>query len=163
MKNKNGFTLVEVMLSIIFIAAACIPIYYALNTGFKANDNIKIVMKADLLLTDMMEEIQGKDFEDRDTYPGSFETEETSRVNYDDVDDYNNYGPYSPPTDRNGNAMSEYAGFSRKVEVNNIKDYPRSDYAFETPGSTGSKLVTIRVIFESDSSTFTRSKIFTRE
>ena len=113
------------------------------------------------LATDLMEEILAKEFCDPDEGPLSFglAIDETLRQDYDDVDDYDKWVA-SPPEDFQGNVLSEYAGFTRSVKVENVDGNDLQSALDVLPGSTEYKVITVRVDWDGDFITLTGLKAY---
>jgi len=142
-KRKNGFSLVEVIVLLVVISIAAAPMTALLYQTLSDRADATMQIMATSLAKGVMEEILSKAFEDPDGSPGSFGTEEGSRINYDDVDDYDGLNE-TPPRDSQGNALTSFSGFRTQVAVQNVAAASPGGSA-ETDGSTDFKRVTVTV------------------
>ena len=138
-----GFSLVEIAVLVTIVSLAVPPIVSLLGQTLIDSTKANRTAQATQLARSMMEEILSKEYEDPQAPSGSFGTEESSRIDYDDVDDYDGY-TQSPPTDCRGSAFAAYAGFRVRVTVNNVMgDDPGG--AAAPDGSTSYKRIVVRV------------------
>ena len=130
-RNSKGFTLAEILVSVVVIAVALVPLIVVLGQGVKRGKDPQKITVATMLAQDLMEEIMPKFFDENPSSPDSPaglgpETGETraglpTTRNYDDVDDYRNYTE-SPPREVDGTAMTEYTGYTRTVAVDYVQE-----------------------------------------
>lgn len=139
--RHRGFTMVEAAM-----AVAIVGVLLTVSTGtlmsVAKNRQLQTERRQGYELADqLMSEILQCYFQD----PGSSpvfgpETGET-RATYDDVDDYNGLSE-SPPAQRNGSALTDYAGWKRTVTVQYVS--PTSPATSSTI-STSLKRITVTV------------------
>lgn len=145
MRRNRGFTLVEVIIAIAVTATGLVAVMSLMPeltaTAETSSDIATAVGLAQLLI----EEIDTAPFEDpadNCTFGPEADEMESSRADFDDVDDYQGYAD-APPEDRNGNPDTDYAEYSRSVEVVNLD---ASDLSITCPdGTTDVKRVTVTV------------------
>jgi len=110
-----GFTLVEASISIIIVAVMLGAAVQTLGVSARLRLIQKQQFQGQALAKQLMDEIMQLRYIDP-TSPGfGPETGET-RANYNDVDDYNGYLE-SPPTLKDGTAITGYTGWKRSVTV----------------------------------------------
>lgn len=126
LKNKKGFTLIELVIIIVIVALAIPPLMKMVSEGTQKSGDSELVSTATILAQDLMEEIKSKRWDENSpitggtivdaskTYP--LGAEEASRTGYDDVDDYDGLAN-NPPNDAHGNPINDYTGFTRSVNV----------------------------------------------
>lgn len=115
--NRDGFTIVEASIAVLLVGillTASIGTVGALAQSRRVQADRR---GGYALAEQLMTEIMATAFADPDQTP-SFgpETGESSRALFDDVDDYNGYSA-SPPTARDGTALTGYTGWTRSVVV----------------------------------------------
>lgn len=162
MKERDGFTYIEVIIALLLLSVCLAPLLIMFPTGSKAAQLAALYTRATNLAEDMMEEIKGKAFEDPDQTPqwGPEGGGETPRTGYDDVDDYDNWVG-EPPKDINNNTISGFEDFiSREVDVqyaelngdtwngvgdgeNGTRDYKMVTVTVKHPDMADVELVTI--------------------
>jgi len=120
--RRAGLSLVEVVISIIIVA---VMLTAALNTVGAARVGLAQVSRqavGDLLAQELLAEILQQSYQDPDE-PFVFGVEATESANnrssFDDIDDYNGWSA-SPPQDRNGNVLTDFAGWRREVAVDYV-------------------------------------------
>ncbi len=84
-QGQGGFTLIEVVMSIIIISIALVGVYLVMNTTTAASADPMLRHQALAVAESYLEEILLKPFADPDGTDG-----ETLRSDFDDVDDYHN-------------------------------------------------------------------------
>ena len=152
--GRAGFTLAEVLVSVVVIVIALVPLITVLGQGVKRGKDPQKITVANFLAQDLMEEIMCKKFDEDPTNPDttarlgpdSGETRQgspTSR-NYDDVDDYDGYTE-SPPKEVDGTQMTDYAGYTRSVVVDYMNE---TNLDLVSTGITRFKRITVTVSWE---------------
>lgn len=156
MRREYGFTLIELIITILFFVIVMAPLATMLTATMSAGVDDRESFVAASIARGLIEEIQAMDYEDVSGNP--FGNEETSttcnRSLFNDVDDYDLYqtwGGCSPPTQKNGSPISGSENFTENIVVKNIADldtfpgYVRDDFTALTDGSTDSKQVIVSV------------------
>lgn len=128
---SKGFTLAEILVSVVVITVALVPLITVLGQGVKRGKDPQRITAATMLAQDLLEEIMPKLFDENPSNPDTPaglgpETGETRpglppNNNYDDVDDYRNYTE-SPPKEVDGTNMTEYTGYTRTVAVDYVQE-----------------------------------------
>ena len=121
----TGFSYVEVMLSVIIVSVLVVSgLRLFANIGSGKNVTTDQNSAADLAIK-MIEEIKDQYYKDPDTETGQLGPEAgentSARSDFDDIDDYNNFSE-SPPHDRDGLELPQYADFTRSVTVRYVCD-----------------------------------------
>ena len=114
----NGFTLIEVIVTIVVLAIASTALLSVFTSTVSTSANPMIQQQAISIAEAYMEEILLKDFSDPDPLVvemGAAETGET-RINFDDVQDYNSLQD-EVVRDQDNNAISLLSGYSVVVTV----------------------------------------------
>ncbi len=154
-KEKNGFTLVEILVAIVVLAIALVPLIGVFTTGSKESDVAQKITVGTSLAQDLLEEIRSKQFDEdilNPTIPGKLGPEKNEQRfnpptrNFDDVDDYNGYND-SPPEELDGTVMSEYAGYNRSVIVEYVNE---NDFNIVSSVITKSKRISVNVAWDAD-------------
>ncbi|HLB58535.1 MAG TPA: hypothetical protein VJL87_00430 [Bdellovibrionota bacterium] len=154
--KEAGFSLIEMIITIIFLVIVLIPLSNMIQGSMTAGKDDHESVVAASLARNLVEEIQAQDFEDESANPwGNEETASTcNRSSFDDIDDYDIYqswGGCTPPRDRSGNPIPGTTGFSENISVVNLidlEDSPgnvRADYTPQPDGTTDSKQVTVTI------------------
>jgi len=169
--NEAGFSLVELLLTLLFISLTILPVmrayFVAEKEMYYSNQEVTAVQ----LAQDMMEEITSLPFKDGDV-AGTFGLEEDisspveGRMNFDDIDDYDIYshdygghkawGWQSPPRDIRGKPILAASQFSRMVAVwpVNSPDYSHTTMrktSVTSDPNAAFKLVEVKVKWKGDS------------
>ena len=105
---QSGFTLVELIVSIVVIAVAVTGVLLAVQFSTRHSADPMIRQQAVAIADAYMEEIMLRPYED----PGG---SDSGRSTYDDVFDYN--GTDEPPRDQTGDPLSELENYHVEVEV----------------------------------------------
>lgn len=108
----SGFTLIELVVSIVALAALGAGLATVFITGPVASADPQIRAQARAIAEGYVEEIMLKAFSDPDGTDG-----ETARENYDDVCDYNDIADPQDPMDQNGDPMADGALTDYSVTV----------------------------------------------
>ena len=121
-KNKNGFTLIEVMIAIILVGLAIASLVGANSAFTQANGAGTDLSTAEFLLEQIKELTATLPVVDPTTTtttttfgPEGSETLPT----YNDLDDFDNM-TFSPPIDASRNTLSNFASFSQQVIVQKV-------------------------------------------
>jgi prepilin-type N-terminal cleavage/methylation domain-containing protein len=119
-RSRNGFTLVEVLIAIVLVGLSITALVVASNSFTMANGVGADLSTAEFLVEQIRELTTLLPVAD----PGSsswttFGHEEATLAAYDDVDDFDG-ATFSPPINANRVALTDLAGFSQQVTVQNV-------------------------------------------
>ena len=117
--SQSGFTLVELIVSIVVIAVAVTGVLLAVQFSTRHSADPMIRQQAVAIADAYMEEIMLQPYED----PGG---SDSGRSTYDDVFDYNGTTD-KPPKDQTGSKLSELENYEVTVEVNDATDFGPDD------------------------------------
>lgn len=116
-QKENGFTLIEVLITIVVISIAATAIMGVYISTVSTSADPLIQQQAVSIAQAYMEEIQGQHFADPVVAEtGGAEVGET-RANYNDVQDYADPSVDGVITDQNNVAIAGLAGYSIAVDV----------------------------------------------
>ena len=121
-KYKSGFTLIEVLISILLIGLAVASLVAANSAFTKANGAGTDLSTAEFLIEQIRELTMLLPVIDPETEDATFgpETGETL-AGYDDLDDFDGI-TFSPPIDVDRNVLNNFAAFHQVVTVENVND-----------------------------------------
>ena len=95
MKNKNGFTLVEVMVVLVLLTLSFMVFLRALNTGKTIRTRSEIRTTQSVILNSLENEIRSRRFDENTSYPWSSalgkDSGESISAQFDDIDDFDGY------------------------------------------------------------------------
>ena len=152
--RELGFTLVELIVTMVVISIAVLGITNALSFAFAHQSDGLWQAKSVALAESYLEEIMARRFDEATPLGGvppcapttvacsAVGVDGEARTEFDDVDDYHGVDD-SPPLDVNGNPRLEYAGYRVQVTVAYLDALQVS--ALGLDASTDAKLVTVRV------------------
>ena len=141
-KRQRGFTLFEIIMTMLVGAIIIPPIILIIVTALKAPTVMSGTIKGNSLASDLMEEILSKSWDEQSTnvspLPDGSKTPPLdlgpeageTRATFDDVDDYNGYSE-SPPADHQGQIITGFSGFTRSVQVFYVQGGVSEDYDSE--------------------------------
>ena len=113
--QKNGFTLVEVMVVLILLTLSFMVFLRALNTGETIRARSEIRTTQSVILNSLENEIRARRFDENASYPWSStlgkDTGESQLIQFDDIDDFDGYYISS---------VSGHPAFSCSVAVNYV-------------------------------------------
>ena len=113
--QKNGFTLVEVMVVLILLTLSFMVFLRALNTGETIRARSEIRTTQSVILNSLENEIRARRFDENASYPWSStlgkDTGESQLIQFDDIDDFDGYYISS---------VSGHTAFSCSVAVNYV-------------------------------------------
>ena len=112
MRHANGFTLIEIIITIVVISIASTSLLSAFNAITRNSADPALIQQSVAIAQAYMEEITLQPYND----PDGLDNEGTNRPLYDDVDDYNGL-PDTTVKDRSGNPVSNLSAFSVSVAV----------------------------------------------
>jgi MSHA pilin protein MshD len=128
-EKAGGFTLVELIVTMVVVSIAVLGISYALSFAFSRQSDGLWQAKSVALAESYLEEIMARRYDEVTPLGGvppcSLATTPCSatlgpdgetRSSFDDVDDYNGVDD-APPVDVDGNVRADYAGFRVQVAV----------------------------------------------
>ena len=156
-KNNKGFTLVEIIMTIMVGYIIIPPIILMIVVSLQAPAILSGTIKGNSLASDLMEEILSKSFDENSSNTGPIgDASKTlpedlgpeageSRASFDDIDDYNGYTE-SPPQTQQGQVITDFPDFTRKVEIFYVQGGSSGDY--DTPQATVTHFKKIRVTAE---------------
>lgn len=160
-KKNRGFTLFEIIMTIMVGSIIIPPIILMIVVSLQAPIVMSGIIKGNSLASDLMEEILSKSFDENSTNTGPIgdagktlpenlgpEAGET-RASFDDIDDYNGHTE-SPPQTQQGQVITDFPNFTRKVEVFYVQGGGSGDY--DTPLGIVSHFKKIRVTAEGTNS-----------
>lgn len=118
-QRARGFTLIEVLISIILIGVA-IAALVASNVAFtQSNAAGTELSTAEFLLEQIKELTATLAVVDPLTKKTTFGPEEATLAGYDDIDDFDG-ASFSPPIGADRKPLNEFAGFVQQVTVENV-------------------------------------------
>ena len=119
--KREGFSLVEVLVAILLIGLALAALAGG-NMAFTNSNGIGTdLSNAEFLLEQIKELTTLLPVFDPQTGTATFGPEEAALADYDDLDDLNGAN-FSPPISADRQVLSELAGFSQQVTVENVSD-----------------------------------------
>lgn len=120
-RQRKGFSLVEVLISVILVGLSITALVVASNSFTQANGAGADISTAEFLIEQIRELTTLLPVVDPGTGTTTFgpETGETSVATYDDLDDFNDV-TCSPPIDAGRTALAELASFSQYMRVENV-------------------------------------------
>ncbi len=141
----RGFSLVEVVIAVVIVAVMLTAALTTVAASSKTQYLVGSRNQGNLLAQDLMAEILSQSYEELDDLP-LFGRESgegaSSRRNWDDVDDYHGWSS-SPPQDKDGTAIPDLTGWTRRVSVEWVNPAMLTQVA---GGSTGVKRITVSVM-----------------
>lgn len=119
-KNKNGFSLIEVLIAILLVGLAIASLVGANNAFTQSNGAGTDLSTAEFLLEQIRELTAMLPVIDPITETATFgpETGETLAT-YDDLDDFDGV-VFSPPINADRNPMTDFVAYSQQVIVQNV-------------------------------------------
>jgi prepilin-type N-terminal cleavage/methylation domain-containing protein len=118
-KLPAGFSLVEVLISIVLVGLSITALVVASNSFTMANGAGADLSTAEFLIEQIRELSAMLAVIDPQTGTTTFGPEEAGLANYDDVDDLNG-ATYSPPIGSNRAVLNNLTGFSQHIVVQNV-------------------------------------------
>jgi prepilin-type N-terminal cleavage/methylation domain-containing protein len=123
---KSGFTLIEVLIAILFVGLAIASLVGA-NMAFTQANGVGADMTTAEFLSEQIRELTAMlpvSEQPSGTTWTTFGPEEGSVALYDDLDDFDGASGtgsiFSPPIDANKAPLTDFAAFSQKVVVENV-------------------------------------------
>lgn len=139
-RGQNGFTLAEIIMTIVVGSIIIPPIILLMLTALQAPAVMMGTIKCNSLASDLLEEIVSQKWDRNSTgsgpiadalktAPGSLGPESgEARSTFNDMDDYNGYTE-KPPRDARGNIIAEFPDFTRSVQVFYVQGGSSGDYS----------------------------------
>jgi prepilin-type N-terminal cleavage/methylation domain-containing protein len=119
-RNKNAFTLVEVLIAVILVGLAIASLVGANISFTRANGAGADLSTAEFLMEQIRELTAMLPAVDPQTEISTFGSEEgTVLASFDDIDDFDN-STFSPPINAARTAMTDFAAFSQQITVQNV-------------------------------------------
>jgi MSHA pilin protein MshD len=121
--RRDGFSLIEMVIAIVVLAAAATAILSAYVTSVASSADPQVRVQAQAIAVAYMDEIMLQAFDDPDTGDTGSQ-EESDREDFDDIWDYQNID--EDPTDRNSpppiDGLTEYNVTVNVTELDNITE-----------------------------------------
>ena len=143
--NKQGFTLIEVLVAIVVIGIAFVSLISATSSFTSTNGYGVELSTSEFLIEQIRELTRLLPIVDPDGGT-NFGAEEAAVANYDDLDDFDD-AVFSPPINSERISLNDFSAFSQRVTVQNV-----SASNFQTvvsDGSTAFIRVTVTVLLNS--------------
>jgi type II secretory pathway pseudopilin PulG len=120
-KRPNGFSFVEILISIILVGLSITALVFASNSFTMANGAGADLSTAEFLIEQIRELTTLLPVVDPETTTTTFgaESGESTVAAYDDVDDFNDV-TFSPPIDASRNPIAALSTFTQSVTVTNV-------------------------------------------
>jgi prepilin-type N-terminal cleavage/methylation domain-containing protein len=115
----RGFSLLEILMSVILVGLSVTALVVASNSFTMANGEGADLSTAEFLLEQIRELTAMLPVIDPQSGTAVFGPEETGVANYDDLDDFNG-ATFSPPIGSNRTVLNDLAGFSQHIVVQNV-------------------------------------------
>ncbi len=112
--QHNGFSLIEMVIAIVVLAAAATAILSAYTTSVARSVDSQVRVQAQAVAAAYMDEIMLQPFADPNT-GATGSQEESNRKDFDDIWDYQNID--EDPKDRNGNTIGGLTAYNVTVDV----------------------------------------------
>lgn len=134
-KNSRGFTLIELIITVVLLGVTIPVITTAIMEGVRRNADITMTTNATLLAQSLLEEIRSLRFDEVTTPPWSNllgPDGGESRVTFDDIDDYNGLSE-SPPG---------WIGYTQSAEIRYV---PQNQWNGTSISPTSYKRIAVTV------------------
>ena len=150
----RGFTLVELVVTLVVISIVLLGVTYALSFAFRHQSDGLWQAKAVTLAQSYVEEIMARRYDEATPLGGvppcspatlpctGIGADGEGRTGFDDVDDYHGLDE-QPPLDSEGVPRADYAGYRVQVAVAYLTPAQVGDFALDDP--TDAKRITVRV------------------
>jgi prepilin-type N-terminal cleavage/methylation domain-containing protein len=117
--RSSGFSLIEVLIAAVLVGLAVAALLGASRSLTMANASGADLSTAEFLIEQIRELTTLLPVIDPQTGTATFGHEETGLANYDDLDDFDGAN-FSPPISADRAVLSNLAGFSQQVTVENV-------------------------------------------
>ena len=119
-RNRRGFSLIEIMISVVLVGMSITALVVANNAFTMANGAGADLSTAEFLVEQIRELTTMLPVSNPEaTSWTTFGPEEATLAAYDDVDDFDN-ATFSPPISANRTVLSDFSTFSQHVTVENV-------------------------------------------
>ena len=118
-RPSSGFSLLEILISVLLVGLAITALVGASNSLTMANGAGADLSTAEFLIEQIREMTATMDVVDPTSTTTTFGPEEASVATYDDVDDLNG-ATFSPPIGANRAPLNDLAGFTQQITVQNV-------------------------------------------
>lgn len=119
--NKKGFTLIEVLISIVLLGIA-ISALLSSNTCFTNINGESLKLSNSAFLTEQIRQMTALlAVNDPETGAAIFGVEESQLENYDDLDDFDNK-TFCPPINLMRSELNDFSDYSQKITVQNVSE-----------------------------------------
>lgn len=146
-KNKTGFTLIEVMIAVILVGLAIASLVGANSSFTQANGAGTELSTAEFLLEQIKELTAMLPVIDPVSGISNFGPESGEVLaTYNDLDDFDG-ASFSPPIDASRNTLSNFATFNQQITVENVN--PSNFEQVENDNSTNFVRITVKVYHNS--------------
>ena len=118
--NREGLSLIEVVVSTLLVGTVVVGSLSMMGASIRSRDRSHDATKGPLLAESLLAEIMSMPYYDPESGSAANSTNSgelsVTREDFDDVGDFDGWSP-TAVQDRFGNPLSEYAGWSRNVQV----------------------------------------------
>ncbi len=116
--RHDGLTLIEVVVSTLLVSTVMLASLAASANLLRNQAAAREKTDAQMLGTQILDEITAQDFRDRVDAEFGLEPDESAkdRMTFDDIDDYHKYGEANP-THRDGTAINGFTGWTYEIEI----------------------------------------------
>ncbi|MCK4887637.1 MAG: type II secretion system protein [Planctomycetes bacterium] len=148
--NKQGFTLVEVLVAIVIVGIALVSLIAA-NSSFTSTNDYGVKLSTSEFLIEQIREMT-RLLPISDPNGGTtFGPEESALADYDDLDDFDGSdglgSEFSPPINSERVSLSDFSSFTQKVTIQYVS---ASDFqTVVNDGTTGFVRVTVAIFLNS--------------
>jgi len=115
----GGFTLIEVLIAIIFVGLAIASLLASNRAMTQANGVAANLSRAEFLIEEIRELTAGLQAVDPESTTSVFGAEEASLADYDDLDDFDDT-ILSPPINAQRQVLDDLSDFSQLITVQNV-------------------------------------------
>jgi len=143
-KNRNGFTLVEVMIAVVVVGIGVAASLFGMGTSVINADAGRDVLVAGILsdyIWQYSEELEFWDPQENENF--GIETDENGFDDYDDIDDLHGQ-VISPPVGADGEILTSFPNWTQEITVAGLD--PVSFLALVNPGVTPVRRVRVTIL-----------------
>ncbi len=116
---KSGFTLVEILIAVVWVGLAITSLVASNSTFTKANACGVEISTGEFLIEQIRELTMLFPVIDPQTETATFGPEESALADYDDLDDFDD-ASFSPPIGTDGEILDDFAAFGQTIKVENV-------------------------------------------